>query len=61
MMSEKKFYPCDPRELAEYMVRAFARGDVEKAIEIMEREKERYSGPYRDSWDAAIEVMRKDM
>jgi len=60
-MSEEKFYPCDPQELAEYMVRAFAFGDTDKALEYMERQKERYSGPYRDSWDAAIEVIKKEM
>jgi hypothetical protein len=51
----KKFYPCDPDELAEYIIRAFTFGNVEAALEYMENRKERYSGPYRDSWDAAIE------
>ena len=57
----KKFYPCDPRELAEYIIRAFTHGDVEKAIEYMEGKKETYSGPYRDSWDAAIDLIKKEM
>lgn len=57
-MSEK-FYPCDPDELAEYMIRAFAQGDPEAALEYMERRKETFSGPYRDSWDAAIQVIKE--
>ena len=58
----KKFYSCDPHELAEYIIRAFTHGDVEKAIEYMEKRKEGFlPGPYRDSWEAAIDVMRKEM
>lgn len=59
-MSEK-FYPCDPQELADYIIRAFTHGDVDKAIEYMESRKEDFSGPYRDSWDATIDLMKKEM
>jgi hypothetical protein len=41
------------------MIRAFAQGDAEKALEYMEKRKETYSGPYRDSWDAAIQVIKE--
>ena len=53
------FYPCDPEELADYIIRAFTQGDVEQALEYMEKTKDRHSGPYRDSWDAAIQVIKE--
>lgn len=56
---EKPFYPCDPEELADYIVRAFAHGDVEKAIKYMEERADDWlPGPYVDSWKAAIRLLR---